>query len=66
MFRNKSQVTIYGNKSEHIKDFCWVCRFGQNLPLFFLYFPHPLLAALIENGGGPHEAIGGVGTVAAV
>lgn len=51
---------------EYIKVFGWVCRFGQKLPLFLLYFPHSLLAALVENRGGPHEAISGVGTVAAV
>lgn len=33
---------------------------------FLSYFPHPLLAALVENRGGAHEAVSGVRTVAAV
>lgn len=42
------------------------CRFGEKLSLFALYFPHPLFTALVENRGGPHKAVSGVGAVAAV
>lgn len=67
MFKNKSQITVYGNKFKYIMVFCWVVQvWTENLFLFLLYFPHPLLAALVENRGGPHKAISGVGTIAAV
>ena len=59
VFQSKSQVTFYGNK-------CNTLSLERKSPLYLLYFPHPLLAALVENRGGPHEAISGVGTVAAV
>lgn len=55
----KSQVTLETNLN--ILGFqVWT----ENL--FLLYFPNPLLAALVENRGGPHEAVSGVGAVAAV
>lgn len=56
---------FYGNKSEYIRFSIGFVGLERK-PLFLLYFPNPLLAALVENGGGSHEAISGVGAVAAV
>lgn len=38
MFKNKSQITVYGNKFKYIMVFCWVVQvWTENLFSFYIF-----------------------------
>lgn len=62
----KSEIIVHGNKPIHQGFHVGAVGLQRRIAFFLSHFPHLLLAALVENRGGPHEAVRGVGTIAAV